>query len=271
MRAGCSARWGIPLAVAALVGACSPAAGTRSQPASGSGGGGSEGTGGGGGGAGINVTGGTTPSADDVKSRCQQSNLAPPTLRRLTRKELENTIFDVFPAIASTWKGVKLGPDPLSQLKFTNDASVLVVGSDTAKEIQRTAEDAAGEVTSSAHLATILPCAGGAADATCAATFIDTFGPRLYRRALTGEERQELVDYDASVAGRATFPTALKWTLTAMLQSPEVLYRSEIGDASGQLDQHEIATEPRALGQGGSRRARLARRARQRGGGAAGD
>jgi hypothetical protein len=230
----------VALAALGFTAACSPDVG-RTRAVAGTGGG--EGTGGGGGNGGILVTGGTTPSAEDVKARCNQSSLAPPVLRRLTRRELENTILDVFPQIANDFKGVKLGPDPLSQLKFTNDASVLVVGTETAKEVLRTAQDVAGLVTGASTLPAILPCAANAPDAACAATFIDTFGPRLYRRALTDEERRELVDYEASVADRSTFTMGLKWTLIAMLQSPEVLYRSEIGDASGQLDQHEIATE----------------------------
>jgi hypothetical protein len=88
-----------------------------------------------------------------------------------------------------------------------------------------------------------LPCSTGAADQACAASFIDDVGPRLYRHALSDEERSELVGYWASVAGRSSFAMGLKWTLTTMLQAPDFLYRSEIGDSSGKLTPEEIATE----------------------------
>src|SRR5262249_34697166 len=80
------------------------------------------------------------PTANDLKARCGMSNVAPPMLRRLTRTELENSILDIFPQIAPMYTGVKLGPDALSSLKFTNDASVLLVGSDTAKDVLKTAK-----------------------------------------------------------------------------------------------------------------------------------
>jgi hypothetical protein len=231
-------------AVAGLSSACNgDVAGTRHPNAGSGGAGGSMGTGTGTGGGGGGLIGPSTPKVSDVKARCAQSNVAPPMLRRLTRAELENSILDVFPQIASTYGGVKLGPDPLSSLKFTNDASVLVVGGETAKEIFKTAKEVAELVTGSAVLPTVLPCSTGSADQACATTFVNTYGPRIYRRALTDEERGELVAYYGSVAGRSTFTMGVKWTLISMLQSPAFLYRSEIGDSSGKLSPDEIASE----------------------------
>jgi hypothetical protein len=182
------------------------------------------------------------PSLDGARARCATSKLAPPTLRRLTRQELGNAIRDVFPTIAAQWSGVDLGPDPISPLGFGNDASTLVVGEQTAREILATAKDVAALVTDSAHLTAILPCATTADDA-CGGTFIDTFGPSLYRRPLTADERAELVASFRSVGARAGFVLGVKWALIAMLQSPAFLYRSELGGATGRLDQYEVATE----------------------------
>jgi hypothetical protein len=162
-----------------------------------------------GGGSGGGPIGPTTPSASDLKARCAQSKVAPPLLRRLTRSEIDNSIFDIFPQIAKSYGGVKLGPDPLSTLKFTNDASVLLVGDETAKEILKTAKEVAALVTGSTLLPSILPCSTGSAGQACATTFIDTFGPLIYRHPLSYEERTELVNYYASVAGRSTFAMGL--------------------------------------------------------------
>jgi len=228
--------------VLGLAAACNAQVETRPDRSGSTGAGGSPPTTDGGAG-GIAPIGVTTPSASDLKARCAQSKVAPPMLRRLTRTELENSLLDIFPQIATVYGGVKLGPDPLSSLKFTNDASVLVVGGETAKEILKTAKEVSALVTGAAYLPTLLPCSTGPADQACATTFIDTFGPKLYRHALTDEERNELVSYYTSVAGRSSFTMGLKWTLITMLQAPDFLYRSEIGDGAGKLAPNEIATE----------------------------
>jgi hypothetical protein len=185
---------------------------------------------------------GPTPSAEQARQRCAQSNLAPPMLRRLTRGELERTILGVFPDIATDWKGSRLGPDPSSSLHFSNDANVLVVGTQTAAEVARTAKDVAALIVAPEHLGAILGCSRASPGAACVAAFLDAFGPRLYRRPLTAQERGELADYYAAVSARSDFVTGLKWTVTVMLESPEFLYRSEMGDERGRLDPYEVAT-----------------------------
>jgi hypothetical protein len=186
---------------------------------------------------------GGTPALAAVGARCDGTHLAPRQLRRLTRRELEATIRDVFPQISAAWRGVDLGADPVSPIGFANDASGLVVGEQTAREILKTAKDVAALVTDGARLPAILPCAATTADAACAARFVDLYGPRLYRRPLTAEERDELLANHVSVSARAGFAKGLQWTLVAMLQSPALLYRSELGGADGRLDAHELATE----------------------------
>jgi hypothetical protein len=199
--------------------------------------GGSAGTGG----SASPPTGPLTP--DSVATRCPESRLMPPRLRRLTRSELEGSIRQVFGLTPAQWSGTTLGPDPTSALKFSNDANVLVIGGDTAKNLLKTAKRVAELVASPTQLATLLPCSSSAADQACASDFIRTFGKRLYRRALTSEEQSELEQYYASVASRSSFELGIKWTLVALLQSPALLYRSELGDAAGTLTQTELATE----------------------------
>lgn len=191
--------------------------------------------------AGSAPTGVLTP--DSVMARCAESRLMPPRLRRLTRGELDTTIRQVFALTPEQWSGTTLGPDPTSALRFANDANVLVVGADTAKNLLKTAKQVASLVTEPARLAALLPCASSAPDQACASDFVRTFGKRLYRRPLTADEQAELEQYYASVAARSDFVLGLKWTLVALLQSPALLYRSELGDAQGTLSQHELATE----------------------------
>jgi hypothetical protein len=182
----------------------------------------------------------TLPGAS---ARCATSALAPRTLRRLTRGELQNAIRDIFPTVSARWTGVDLGPDPTSTQGFDNDGSALLVGQQTAEEILATAKDVASLVTDAAILPGILTCAATTADEACAGQFIDAFGPRLYRRPLEAEERGELVDLYRSASARAGFAIGLKWSLVAMLDAPAFLYRSELGDDTGTLTAYERATE----------------------------
>jgi len=185
----------------------------------------------------------TRPTFSSARTRCTESRLAPAALRRLTRSELENTVRDVFPGIAEVWSGSALGPDPLSLLQFSNDENTLLVGEQTARELLTTAKQVAALVTDADHLGTILPCAASAADDACARQFITTYAPRLYRRSVSSFEHDELMSYYRSVSASSDFERGLKWSLVAMLQSPEFLYRSELGDASGRLDQFELASQ----------------------------
>lgn len=172
----------------------------------------------------------------DPLARCEESKIGPPMLRRLTRHELEQTVRVVFPEIESAFEGVALGPDTVSSLGFGNDADVLFVSEQVAAEILQTAEDVADLVTADGQLAAVLPCASVGADTSCATEFIEAYGERLFRRPLTAAERDEFVGLFDSVAGQADFRTGLKWTLVSLLQSPHVVYRSELGEGGeGQM------------------------------------
>jgi len=173
--------------------------------------------------------------------RCESSEVADASLRRLTADEFQRSIEGIFPEIAETWGGVAMGVDAVGPSGFTTDARSLLVGPQSADEISRTAQDVATLVSAPSNIETILPCAG-AADDSCAATFVDTYASKIYRKPLSDLDRSELLDYFDSVQRRSDFPTALKWTLVAMLQSPFFVYRSELGDETGKLSAHEVAT-----------------------------
>lgn len=191
-------------------------------------------------GGGDGATDGGEPGA-----RCESSQLGPRLLRRLTRDELEHSLRDIFPELGDAWAGVRLGPDPLSKLGFSNDAAMLQVGDQTAADLLDTAVEVAALVTAPERLPTILPCAGTTADAACVETFLDTYGRRLFRRALTADERADYLALFTDNAAEADFPAALQWMLVALIQSPHALYRRELGtdDADGfALDADELAT-----------------------------
>lgn len=206
------------------------------------------GSGSGNGGPGVEVPADATgiqlrPS--EVRQRCDSSRTGLAGLRRLTRTELQATVEDIFPEVASGWRGVRLSADPASTLGFANDSSALLVGFQTANELLRTAEDVAELVTASDVLGTLLPCASTGGEA-CAGEFIDRYGLRLFRRPLSEAERSEYLGLFNSVAGDSTFAMGIKWTLVALMQSPHAVYRRELGvpgNGGRQLTEHELATQ----------------------------
>lgn len=224
-----------------LLGACKPASEGAVGERPGQGGGAGAGTAG----AAGNGNPPVTATQEGAKERCATSKVGPPMLRRLTQLEFQRTTADIFPQIVSGWSGVKVGTDSVSALGFSNDAATLVVSQQTAQEILSTAEDVATHVIADGVLPQVLPCASSA-DAACAATFIAQYGARLFRRPLTGDETKRYNDYFTSVVARSSFKLGIKWTLVALFQSPNAVYRSEVGAANGAtytLTQNEIATE----------------------------
>jgi hypothetical protein len=199
--------------------------------------------GGSGGGAG---TGGTdTLDRDAIGSRCEETQLAPPQLRRLTAPELERTLRDVLPPLASGWKGVRLGADPTSSLGFSNDARMLVVAPQTAQELLGTAEDVATLLSSASALGSLVPCAAEPAPGrACAEQVVQTLGAKLFRRPVAAGEVSEYGALFDSVSSKSDFATGAKWMLVAMIQSPSTIYRSELGRGSGtrKLAPYELAS-----------------------------
>lgn len=180
----------------------------------------------------------------DVAQVCSTSAPGARVLRRLTRGELENTLHDVFPEVASTWSGVELTSDPVSPLGFTTDAATLLVNGPTFKNMLDTAEDLAALVAAPGTFEALLPCAP-TADRSCAEELVNRYGMRLFRRPLSADELTRYVDYQQSVSARSDFATGSKWALSVMMQSPHAFYRSEIGVQEGELHKltgYELAT-----------------------------
>ena len=192
---------------------------------------------------GAGGTGGGTGGTVGFVLDCPQPNMGSPTLRLFTRAEMENTLSDVFPEVKGQWTG-SLPANQLSLYGFDNDGSV-TVGTQLAGALVDTALSVATAVTGSA-LATLLPCSVNSPDRSCADQFLMKYGRRLFRRPLTQAEHDRyLAFFDASVA-KSDFKTALKWMAVGLIQSPNAVYRSEVGvakpDGTRALTPYEVAT-----------------------------
>ena len=146
-------------------------------------------------------------------------------LRRLTPAEYDNSVRDVF-ALPASWSGAGLGPDASNTLNFDNDASLLTVDDARAQDLEAAAEKIADLVVASG-LNSLGACAP--VSRACAVAVVDKFAPRLFRRAVTDADKKPYLDSYDAVAAMATPADGLKWTLVALLDSPNFLYRFELG------------------------------------------
>jgi hypothetical protein len=211
-------------------------------------GGSSCGMGGGTGGGGADPGTGSGGSTQNFTLSCSSSQLGTPQLRLLTGTELQNTINSVFPDITGQWTA-SLPSSTISPQGFDNDAST-TIGSQLAGAVLDMGVSVGTAVTGS-QLNTVLPCAANATTKTtqdsCAQTFLNKYGQRLFRRPLTSDEQTRYMTFFDTSLGKSDFKTALKWLTAALIQSPYTLHRSEIGNDMGngtrQLTPYEVATE----------------------------
>jgi hypothetical protein len=230
--------------VVLLVGCSGRSGGTGSEPppgASGSGGRAAGATGGRGGGDPAG-TGGAGPASGGP---CVTREAFRSPLRRLTRVEYNNTVRDLLgdPSAPAD----RFPPDEISG-GFANNAGVLTVSPLLAEKYQDAAEAlAATAVKDLAKLVGCDPVRMG--EEPCARQFIERFGRRAYRRPLAPAELDRLARLYAAGREGASFARGIEVTLRAMLQSPNFLYRLELGApgaavAGGKLVRltpHEVA------------------------------
>lgn len=166
-------------------------------------------------------------------------------LRRLTNAELDATVRAAFGVDVAAWSGLMLPSDAGSHDGFTNNVDSLTVGNDYAKGLLDGGKKLASVVTADARLAQLVPCSAQG-DRACAETFITSVGSKLYRRPLSDAEKGRYLALFDKVTAKEDFKSFVYWATTALLQSPHLVYRSEIGEPDGarfKLTPYEIATQ----------------------------
>ena len=187
-------------------------------------------TGGAAGGAAANPTGGSAPLLE-----CQQIKPGRAPLRRLTTNEYNNTVEDL---LGDATKPGNEFPAEILGKGFGNDADLQSVSDLLAEKYYSVAETVANRATgSSAALGKLHSCATNVASSqeeACARSIIESLVPRAYRRPVAAAEVDELLAlYQATRAlePTLTFANGVSTVLTAVLQSPDFLYRPEFGTA----------------------------------------
>jgi hypothetical protein len=192
------------------------------------------------------VLDGKTP--EQVLASCSAPSPGRTPLRRLSNAEYRNTVTDLFsnvPAVQTLVASATSGfPSEPESLGFRNSGDYLTVPQLAAQKYL----DAAEQIAETAAAATnFVTCAGGVQDAKCATTFTNSFGKKVYRRPLTAEDtaRYDAL-YQKAITAGYDFKTGIEWIVFAMLQSPQFLYRFELGSAPtnnvAKPTQYEIAT-----------------------------
>lgn len=183
---------------------------------------------------------------DDAGGDASQMVALDAPLRRLTKREYQNTIRDLL--------GIELAyveTFPADQEKFGFDNNVLgqAVTLDHVNKYQNAAEQIAALATE--NLPALLGCDPAALappeQDACVQTFIgERFGPRAYRRPLTDDEAARLLALYQAGKNGGSVEEGVQWAVTAMLESPHFLYRPELGVTQEQdelpLSDFEVAS-----------------------------
>jgi Protein of unknown function (DUF1592)/Protein of unknown function (DUF1588)/Protein of unknown function (DUF1587)/Protein of unknown function (DUF1595)/Protein of unknown function (DUF1585) len=186
----------------------------------------------------------TPPGGFDTKSECQKLgtslNPGPSPLRRLTRDEYDSTIADL---AGDTSKPGSDFPPEARALGFNNIADAQTVTSLLAESYKTAAEGIADRATKTGS--TLLGCSE--TDATCVDGFIQRFGSRAYRRPLAADEATRLHAVYAWGQQNTTALDGVRMVLEVLLQSPDFLYRPELGSGEASsgvlhLSSYEMAT-----------------------------
>lgn len=183
------------------------------------------------------------PTALPGEQACTSDSPGPRVMRRLTAGEFAASIADLF--------GDKSAPvaqvfNDSRVLGFTVDSDTLRVQDLNADQLMTNAEAVANwaVTTQLSKLTQLATCSTH--DANCAKLFITNFGRKAFRASVATNDSL-IKSYSDLFMAEADFTTGVSTVITAMLQSPNFLYRSEIGSGGSagamiNLTPYEVAS-----------------------------
>jgi len=155
-------------------------------------------------------------------SSCEATGPDTAPIRKLTRTEYGNTVRDLTDLDLDLSSRLLADPEVHG---FDNNSQLVSVSQLQADGYMRASED----VTSALDLADVLPCDPAAGEDTCADAFVRDFGARAFRRPLDEVEAGIFVDLFELTRDSEGFDMGIALVIQAMLQSPQFLYRPELG------------------------------------------
>jgi hypothetical protein len=165
------------------------------------------------------------------------------SLHLLTRREYDATIRDLLGDPSNPAQST-FPKEPLA-FGFENNINLYRVTPESVSRYLDAAETLASTAVRT-HKASLVDCVGHE-DEPCGERFVVSFGRRAFRRPLSDAEVSSFVDLFRRTLMADTFDGALEGTISAMLQSPQFLYRNELGDGAPQdpkkLNGFEVASK----------------------------
>ena len=158
-------------------------------------------------------------------------------LRLLTRAEYNATVRDLLgpEALGDTMAPADLFPAENQFLGFDNNAEVHVASQPHVNQYQSVSVTLAAAAVEH-NFDGLLGCDAEESEIACGFGFIDRFGRRAFRRALANDERGALRALFNYVLAGSSLSVAVEVVISAVLQSPQFLYRNEhdgLVDGSG--------------------------------------
>lgn len=199
-------------------------------------------------------TGGSGPTVMPPKSALTDpqpcttaATPGPRKIWRLTGPEFAASIRTIFADTTGAAPITTVFNDP-TNLGFSVDANALLVQDLNASQLEDNAEAVAAWAASAGKLAQFASCAAtttGAPTSTCATSFVQAFGRLAFRTTLAATDAR-VTSYTKLFMSGTSNADGAQVVISAMLQSPYFLYRSELGAGSGssfKLTAYEVATE----------------------------
>ncbi len=223
----------VVLASAALSAACTGNAGSKAGPGSG----GASGSNPGGGASGVAVGPGGGPSTGgdgSVNLNFPAGDAPIARLHKLTASEFANSVHDLLGDDAPL---SAVEPDNVPASGFASVGASTVAMSPAGVGLYESATGAAtdfvfADATKAAKVLSCVPTA--MTDTACLSKGLNAFGRRAFRRPLSADETTRYVKLATTIASGAggTVLMGLRHAVWGMLQSPNFLYRAELGVAS---------------------------------------
>lgn len=157
---------------------------------------------------------------------------APATLRKLTVEQYQNSVHDVLGADLQLPPEISLEADASQNGFFAVAASNATISPAAAEKLEQAAYALAAQALTSARRARLVPCKPAAtSDSKCAETFLKSFGRRAFRRPLSADELARYTKIaDSSAQALGDFYQGLEFAVAGVLQSPNFLFRVELGE-----------------------------------------
>jgi hypothetical protein len=190
----------------------------------------------------VDSTGAPLP-VDQLEALAQCDTPGPRLIRRLTGEQYRNTLVNVFDGRTDV-PDVPVLTDQVT-LGYVVDSDDLAIADDDAGSLMTLGEQIADWAVQNGQVAVLSNNCNNLADQNCRQTLIKNLGDKISREPIADER---LANYDALFQLGTDFNDGAFRVIAAMVQSPYLLYRRELGPLDRNqnefaLTQYEVASE----------------------------